>query len=72
METFVGENGQEIVENLVTLEFGDIFHAHDIGLQLRCEPQHVASVFGDAGQVEFGFENPLQPFEHQRMVVSEN
>jgi len=41
METFVGENGQEIVEDLVTLEFGDIFHTHDIGLQLSDEAAEV-------------------------------
>lgn len=41
METFFGENGHEVIENFVTLEFGDILHAHDIGFRLPDEPAEV-------------------------------
>ncbi|SRR6266481_3330329 len=41
METFVGENGQEVVENLVALEFGYVLHTHDVGFQLSDETAEV-------------------------------
>jgi len=42
MEAFVGENGQEVVENWMTLEFGNILHAHDIWLQISDEPTEIS------------------------------
>lgn len=41
METFVSKNRQEITEDLVTLEFWDVFHAHDIRFHLSDEPAEI-------------------------------
>src|SRR5712664_2411494 len=41
METFIGENRQEVTENLVTLEFGYVLHAHDVGFRLSDETAEV-------------------------------
>ena len=38
MKSLVGERVQKIVEDRIPLEFGDIFHGHDVGPQFADEP----------------------------------
>jgi hypothetical protein len=42
METFIGENRQEVMEDFVTLQFGDVLHAHNIGFQLSDESAEIS------------------------------
>src|SRR5437899_3067288 len=41
VETLVGKDAQEVVEDFMTLEFWDVLHADDIRLQLSHEPPEV-------------------------------
>src|SRR5690242_10432108 len=34
MESFIGEHSQEVAEDLVTLDFGDVLDTYDVGFQL--------------------------------------
>lgn len=42
METFVGENCQEVTEDFVALELGYVLHTHDVGLQLSDQTAEVS------------------------------